>query len=118
MTKIAINSALTNSYHRIKLFDDNRVGAFFKTMLHNIKKHLAVRKRVRTFVAFKQENVLILGCVVFFLTTSEISSKGFQPQVVCCTSKVSKCSLAGIGEESLLLLNKNFNLLSQCKRTK
>ena len=59
-----------------------------------------------TFAAFKpKNNILILECVVFFIATtlaSYATKIGYQPLVDCCTSKVSDCSLARIGEDSLL----------------
>ena len=116
MTKIAINSALTNSCHRIKRFDISNGGAFFKNLLYNIFLNLAVRKRVRTFVPkFKAKNILIFVIVGFFVSTSTTENnneKGFQLLVGLPQYKIGKCSLPRIGEESLLLFYTNFNFLS------
>ena len=72
-------------------------------------------KSINFVASSTKDNILILGCVVFFIATcSAINAAniGYQTLVDCCTSKVSDCSLSRIGGDSLPYFN-YFNFHSQ-----
>ncbi|MDR1624145.1 MAG: hypothetical protein LBS04_04140, partial [Tannerellaceae bacterium] len=59
------------------------------------------------FAVFKPKNVFsMLVCGAIFITSNTacyaVTIKGYQPLAVCCASNVGKCSLARMGEDSLL----------------
>ena len=67
-------------------------------------KNLSIKNNSAIFAASSPKDIiLILGCVAIFMSTypAKAANIGYQPLAVCCTSKVSECSLARIGEGNL-----------------